>query len=107
MKSWDRIYSKESVPMSALNCLNSLPDGVLTTHSGRADSTSKKQTATQPRCCVCLAGATFDTGGENRAFSKGSFAGVMVVRGRVWKTEIVAVLGFLPRSAMSLNVELA
>jgi MOSC domain-containing protein YiiM len=32
MKSWDRIYSKESVPVPALNCLNLLPDGVLTTH---------------------------------------------------------------------------
>ncbi len=29
-----RIYSKESVPGSALNCLNLLPDGVLTTHTG-------------------------------------------------------------------------
>jgi hypothetical protein len=28
----NRIYSKESVPVPALNCLNLMPNGVLTTH---------------------------------------------------------------------------
>ena len=33
MESWDRIYSIEVRSGARINCLNLLPDGVLTTHS--------------------------------------------------------------------------